>query len=78
LLIFIIPSGLLILAIFIALIFIIHQSYNWIQRKIISIQSILLRINPIIQKIFKTSSRPIIFIESILTIIKKKTNHKGQ
>ena len=68
---FIIPSGILFLALLITSIYLMLQLHNWFFNKLINVQSIPLRINPSIQNICKKSVQPFIFIESIISIFKQ-------
>jgi len=70
----IIPSGMLILATLITLIYLTNKSFKWLRNIYQNIQSIFLRIDPIVTKICKTSAHPFIVFESIYAIFKKKMN----
>lgn len=77
LLILIIPSGLLFLATMIAFIYLTNKSYKWFQRIPPNIQSIFLRIEPIVNKLCSASTHPYIFSESIHAIFEKNKNPEG-
>ncbi len=73
----IIPSGMLILATLITLIYLTNKSFKWLRNIFQNIQSVFIRIDPTVTKICKTSAHPFIFFESMHAYFTKNKNTEG-
>ena len=74
---FIIPSGMLILATLITLIYLTNKSFKWLRNIFQNIQSVFLRNDPTVTKICKTSVHPFIFLSQFTKIFTKNKNTEG-
>jgi len=73
----IIPSGMLILATLITLIYLTSKSFKWLRNIFQNIQSVFLRIDPTVTKICKTSAHPFILLSQFTKIFTKNKNTEG-